>query len=121
MKLNKYHYEILEHRLSCYDGIVDALTDNEDYNVTQTQVGEAIQSVARMVEGRELPLENLTRIESLIVVDCLDGCTYFAGSEDAVVLQEISRSQLRAMHRAADELEEAVSQVVGQRVNCTRH
>lgn len=81
----------------------------------------AVKVIEGCVKMGELPLEKLNPLEFAVIVDCLDGSTFFADSNDAVTSKQITNQKLTAWHKAANELEKQVSEVAGREIYCTRH
>lgn len=117
MKLTPTQYLILEHRISG-GTIAEVLADTEDLNVTYDEAQIAVDAVEKMINSRNLPLETLTPLELEVVIDCLDGSTFFASADNAIACGEYTRSKLNTALKAAAELEDAVSKVAGRRVSC---
>lgn len=112
MKLNNYETEFLLHRLEVPDAITDALMDYDcddelDCPVWQGTEDELTVSIFNLtqevLQGTLRPLKDLKEVERLVIQDCIDGSTFFAGAEDAAASGELSRkdyaSQLTAAHR----------------------
>lgn len=119
MKLASLEIDILEHRLSS-GSIAECLADTEELDISLVEAEAAVAQVMADVKAGNLPLYTYSRIELEVVIDCLDGSTYFAGSDDAVAEGNLTRQKLTAQHKAADTLESAVSLVAGRRVKCVR-
>jgi len=114
IKLTPSQREIVEHRLGNPDTISDALSemfpDTDLVEITAAAMSEELKSGSLNLDS-DLKLE--------VFIDCLDGSTFFANSEDAVVSKEISRGQLLAWQKAAKELEQ-ISVDLGNEVSIPR-
>ena len=115
IKLTPSQREIVEHRLGNSDTISDALSemfpDTDLVEITAAAMSEELKSGSLNLDS-DLKLE--------VFIDCLDGSTFFANSEDAVVSKEISRGQLLAWQKAAKELEQ-ISVDLGNEVSIPRY
>jgi hypothetical protein len=74
-------------------------------------------AVAKMVHSKELPLESMTLAEMEVLIDCIEGSTYFANEEDAIASGEITKSKSWHTHTAVDYLVQAIETVTGERIN----
>lgn len=120
MKLTKTQIDILDHRLSS-GCVADCLADTEELGISLTDAECAVEKIKRMVKEGEIPLESLTPTELEVVIDCLDGSTYFANADDAVTLHETTRGAVLEAHKAATRLEAEISKAAGRRVLCVRY
>lgn len=119
MKLTKTQIDILDHHLSS-GCVADVLADTEELGISLNAAERAVANVERMVATGELPLESLTREEREVVIDCLEGSTYFCDWDDAIALGESTRGKQLEAHKAANSLEKILSTTFGRRVECVR-
>ncbi len=140
MKLTPTQRAILEHRLSAdtVPSVLASSTASEAadkvgeygtpaWNATYDRVEaetlpgfeNAAQVVKRMVNSLDLPLESLTPAEMAVVIDCLEGSTFFADEEDAIARGYTTASKARHAHTAAAYLAQAIELVTGNRVDQT--
>lgn len=119
MKLTKTQIDLLDHHLSA-GVIAEVLAETEDLAISLAEAEKAVDTVDRMVASGDLPLESLSRVELEVVIDCLEGSTYFCGEGDAIALGETTRGRQAERHKAANALEKAVSAAAGRQVLCTR-
>jgi hypothetical protein len=145
MKLTPTQYELIDHRLSLgAELFVEVLMDHaEEPPWTEAEVSSAWEAVNQQVARRVVTLEKLTPCELEIFCDCLEGSTFFCDREDAVALYELgtaelrakvkrplyltegkphgySRSKLRTMNKAADELQAEILRATGRRCTTQR-
>lgn len=119
MKLTTIQADILDHRLGS-GCVADVLADTEELGISLEEAESAVASVERMIKSGDLPLESLTRIEREVLIDCLDGSTYFCDEGDAIALGETTRGKQLACHKAANALESAFGKAFGRDVECVR-
>lgn len=142
MKLTPTQYAILDHRLSA-ETIPEVLASTvaseaaekvarygtDGWNAVYDRVESenlprfrsAHTEVIKMIEKRDLPLETLTPDQLAVAIDCLEGSTFFADWEDRIACGESTKSKLNTAHKAADQLESALSVVAGRDVECVRN
>ncbi len=118
MKITPTQAAILEHRLSA--GTIPEVFADSEPPVPISETEKAVVEVEGFIALRFLPFETMTKLELEVIIDCLDGSTFFGGggAEDAVAEGTLSRSKLQRWHKAADELEEMVSKAAGHPVRC---
>ena len=73
--LSKQQWEIIEHRLSVDDCIVEVLID-AGYN--ETEIAKAIEFL--LEKGRNIEIDDLTDEKRVVFIECIEGCTFFAGA-----------------------------------------
>jgi hypothetical protein len=123
MKLRKYHDEILRHRLDA-DCTVECLLDYAEGEAPIAHSPEAAEAavgeIYRMLDAGEIDFGCLSRLAVEVLVDCIEGSTFFADENQAIAMGEWTKARSRAAHAAADELEKWISEAAGRRVRCTR-
>lgn len=116
-KLTKPQVEILRHRLD--SGVVADVLIESDICTELADAEEAVAAVRDYVENGELPeADALRALEIEVLADCLDGCTFFAGIEDAVATGELTRGASLSFFKAAGQLEVLISDLCGRQVDC---
>lgn len=119
MNLTKIQRELLLHRLES-GCIAGCLADADENPPLESDAEIAVDSVMLLVSAGVLPFHAIPAIQLDVIEDAMDGSTFFADSQDAVTLKEISRGRLLAMHKAANELETAFFKATGRRVSVPR-
>ncbi len=111
--------DILDHRLQVPDAIADAL--ESDFPHTG-DVQDLVRQLCHYVKiDRAIEAVALPELEKAILADALEGSTFFASSEDALALGEISRGQLLNWHNAANSLEQKISNLLGRNIHIPRN
>jgi hypothetical protein len=119
MNLTASHQEILLHRLDS-GAIADCLADTEELQISREDAENATLEVTKMVKSGRIYLDQLGYAQKEVLIDCLEGSTFFAGWEDAVATRETTRGRMLNLFKAAVELEEAFTAAFGRQINCTR-
>ena len=115
--------KLIEHRASALASYVwiEIVNDCDDL----TQFAATAEADAEMVWqaslAGKLDIANLTPGQLAVLIDCMEGATFFADSDDACASGQVSRSTLYRWHAAADALEAKVSAAAERRVNFVRH
>lgn len=119
MKLSPTQKKMLEHRPA--DCIQECLLDYEEGDqakYTSDEVDTAIDNIEAMVASGEISGEidgrPLTECEKDVLHDLIDGSTWFANSADPDIWKP---STLRRHIKEAEKLEDAVSFIIGYRVD----
>ena len=102
--LTKTELEIINHRLSLSDALADAISDNDELNYQWEQVEAAAHQLWKRLDGKagiELDVDNLTDLDKLILVDCIEGSTFMTGDEeDEVAIGRITRGHVLQWKKA---------------------
>ncbi len=98
--IGKSEWEIISHRLDVADAILESLAD--DYGDDELTV--AIQDLQEM--GTGMDVEGLSQIQRDVVIDCLTGSTFFAGSEESLANGELKYLELKRQRHGANKLED---------------
>ena len=122
MKLTKTQLGILMHRLELADCIADCfsseLVGEPCYQEKYNEVECAAVGLCLRIRNTDKIPESLTPLEIEILVDCLDGSTFFADEKDSVERGEITKSQSAAACAAANSLGVIISRIAGYPVSC---
>jgi len=100
-------WEIIEHRLACPDAIAQALTDGDDEcPATLTEYTEDfVEKWATALWNNPQHIDLNDDLDRAIIIDCLEGSTFFCDMTDAVALGEISKGKYLAYCKASRSLE----------------
>ena len=130
IKLKKWEREILLHRLELTDCLLEVLgLEENEGNGPGGFSGFPADKLATALEMQlstvelgfiEISIVN-PEIEREILVECLAGCTFFAGLDEAVACGDIHRSTANRMIKAGKSLEKMVSELAGREVLLTWH
>ncbi len=101
MKFTRTEWEIILHRLEVDDAIIEVLTDADFPVFGPIALEDAIYMLKMNGASRSI----FSDAELLVLRECCEGSTWFAGTEDAVATGEITRGQALAYHKAANSLE----------------
>jgi len=122
MNLTKTELEIICHRLAVTDAITEVVA--EEYpSITPETIMAEVKKIMLWFRGERsvrLDWSNLTDLQQFILLDCAEGSTFFASLEDAHIAGDISSSRLSTYHRAADSLEEKLTNVIQRHVRIPR-
>ncbi len=119
MKLSKIQKEILGHRLDA--GVTaDCLCDTDEA-ISRADADASVKNVKVMVADGAIPTEELSQLEREVLADLIDGSTFFANSEDEVACGNMSHQKLSAWIKAAEQLEDAVSDCIGRACVCPKY
>lgn len=77
MQMSKTQAEILDHRLSIPDAIIDAMTDVIDPEYTEEDIADSIDRLEIMVRQKRFDLP-MTKCDLEVLYDVIEGNTYFA-------------------------------------------
>lgn len=106
--LTKLELEIINHRLAAEDAIIDALNE-------QGFAEEIDMSIYNLSERHEkIDFANVTPIEEAVIIDCMDGSTFFAQRGDWSPAAEA------AYNAAADRLEAKAKKAFNKSVSIPR-
>lgn len=94
-------WEIIEHRLQVPDAIAEVLVDDNPDEYTTDSI---IADVELLEFGGHTRTE-FNEQELTILRECCEGSTFFAGMDDAVARDELSKGYRLAYHHAANRLE----------------
>jgi hypothetical protein len=106
VNLSPVEFEIVEHRLAVPDALAECLSDDPEASFTHDEVYAAVLQLTKQLETtRSFDTGTLRPVEKAILIDCLEGSTFFADSEDAAASGEVSRGKLLSQQKAARKLE----------------
>lgn len=125
MRLTPTQLAILLHRLELADCLADCfsseLVGEPGYDARYNEVESAASDLCLYVRRNGCWPDALTPLQLEILVDCLEGSTWFADEEDAIARGDLTKSKSRTAHKAADELETILSGLAGYGVVCASH
>ena len=105
-KFTPNEWEIIVHRLQMPDAIIESLTDHAPGEDPATYYGPiAIEDAIYMLDLNGFTRKTFSEIELIVLRECCEGSTYFAGIDDAVALGEMTQGQATAYQRAANRLQ----------------
>ena len=116
LKFTPHEAKIIKHRLEVPDALADALEadfGNDDV------ADAAIWLRVRLDMRNAIDFDALTKVERAVLVDSLEGSTYFCGLDDAVILGELTPQAAGAVERAASGIESKF-RAIGIRVSIPR-
>ena len=83
--------EILKHRLDVPDALADAIAEENGFE--WDDVSDTAERLSKRIElDHGFVSDQLTVLERIILIDCLDGSTFFGSAEDAVGCGEVTAS-----------------------------
>lgn len=110
LRFTAAEWAIIEHRLTLDDCLADVLSDTYDWDWEETR--EKVSNFYRRLRSFfqahgevEFEVNDLTEVEREALIDCVDGSTWFASSENAVASGEISWGRLMAQRQCAERIE----------------
>ena len=114
MNLTTNEWEIIDHRLGAPDCIADALTDGDEIDppILKSSHQEVIDRAWHLSGYGQASIDFESKLDREIIIDCLDGCTFFADIDDAVASGELSKGKCLAYHKAANSLEKKFNQSI---------
>lgn len=115
MKLTKTQADIINHRLTCPDAIIESLTD--DYATwAEDEIEAAIRDLELLVHIGSIDVAKLTPCAVDVLANCCEASTYLTSMHDACENGDVSRHSLRAATKQAERLAEMVSRETGRHV-----
>lgn len=110
IKLTDNEWEIIEHRLSLSDSVADVLSDQFD-GLTYEQAQDKCEALCSRIEAsKTIDVAALTEHERAMLVDCMDGSTFFADIDDAVWEGEMTRGKVLALRKAGRSLQRKLNE-----------
>ena len=102
MKFTRTEWEIIVHRLEVGDAIIEALTDHAPGELPACDYSaEAIELKIGMLNYNGCTRLCFDELDLIILRECCEGSTFFAGMDDAVATGEITTGYKLNMYRAA--------------------
>jgi len=98
-KFTPTEWEIIVHRLEATDAIVEVLTDDDD-TLNPVHLEDSIYLLILNGCKREFFSDN----EMLILRECAEGSTFFAGIDEAVAIGEVTQGWRLSHFKAAKSL-----------------
>lgn len=129
-KLKKWEREILLHRIELTDALEECLgtyhneeNEGEFKGFPEEDLRLAIGNQLGAITAGKLGIVSgtLEAIEKEVLAELLEGCTFFAGSEEAVQCGEMSRGMDYRQRKAGESLEKMISGIAGREVLITWH
>ena len=113
MKFTRTEWEIIVHRLEVGDAIVEALTDHhpDDAPACGATI-EAIEDAIDTLKYNGSQRHYFDTLETIILRECCEGSTWFAGQDDAVAMGQMTRGRALAYNTAANSLESKLNVII---------